>query len=119
MSLAHPQAFLRLSGFLLQPFWYHIPRRILPIPPTPAVFDERVIDVGATGEEHIDKRAPVLVEAVSLKRHVLTKDQLRSGLLRSLAVGLVILRAVNPAEPDTLGVLVVQDFDGVTINHTD
>ena len=90
-----------------------------PIPPTPAVYDQCVVDICAIQQKHISKSAPVLVEAVSLERHVLTKDQLRSGLLRSLAVGLVILRAVNPAEPDTLGVLVVQDVDGVTINHTD
>ena len=34
------------------------------IPPAPAVFDERVIDVGAIQQEHISKGAPVLVEIV-------------------------------------------------------
>src|SRR5262249_37261265 len=44
-----PQPFLRLSGFLLQPFKYRISRRILPIPPAPAVFDHHVIEIHATG----------------------------------------------------------------------
>lgn len=50
-----PQTLPRFSRFLLQPFEARIPQRILPIPPAPApaLFDERVIDVGATGREHI------------------------------------------------------------------
>jgi hypothetical protein len=44
-----PQPFLGLSRVLLQPFQHRIPRRILPIPPAPTVFDQRVIDVGAIG----------------------------------------------------------------------
>jgi len=50
-------------------------RRILVIPPAPAVFNERVIDLGGIGQEYIGKRALVLVCAVSLERHILTKDQ--------------------------------------------
>jgi hypothetical protein len=41
-----PQAFLGLSRFLLKSFKFRISWRILPIPPTPAVFDQRVVDVG-------------------------------------------------------------------------
>ena len=67
--------FLRLSCFLLQPFQHRIPRRILPIPPAPAVFDQRVIDVGAIGQEHIGKGAPVLVVAVGLERDFLPEDE--------------------------------------------
>jgi hypothetical protein len=47
MSPGNPQAFLGFSCFLLQPFKHCISWRILPIPPAPAVFDQRVIDVGA------------------------------------------------------------------------
>jgi len=64
----NPQAFLALSRFLLQPFQHRIPRRILSIPPAPAVFDECVVDIGAIKEEHISQGAPVLVVAVGLKR---------------------------------------------------
>jgi hypothetical protein len=38
-------------------------RRIFPIPPAPALFDQQVIDVGAIRQEHIPKGAPVLVVA--------------------------------------------------------
>jgi hypothetical protein len=50
-------------------------RRILVTAPAPALFDQRVIDVGGIGQEHIGKRALVLVCAVSLDRHILTKNQ--------------------------------------------
>jgi len=40
--------------------------------PAPAVLDQRVIDVGAIRQEHIGKGAPVLVQAVSLKRDFLS-----------------------------------------------
>jgi len=73
MSRTNPQSFLRLSRFLLQPFQHGIPRRILPIPPAPACFDQLVIDVRATQQEHIGKRAPVLVEAVGLDGDFLLK----------------------------------------------
>jgi hypothetical protein len=56
-----PQAFLRLSCFRLQSFEHGIPWCILPIPPAPAVFDQRVIDVGAIRQEHISKGASVAI----------------------------------------------------------
>src|SRR5712692_981712 len=40
-----PQPFPPLSCFLLQHFLHRIPRRIFPVPPAPALFDQRVIDV--------------------------------------------------------------------------
>lgn len=66
----------------------------------PAVFDQGVIDVGAIEETHIGKGAPIFVEAVGLKGHVLAIDQCGSGLLRSLAIGLPFLGAIDAAEED-------------------
>ena len=70
----NPQAFLRLSRFFLQPFQHGITWRILPIPPAPPLFDECVIDVGATRQEHMGKGAPVLVLAVGLKDDIFPED---------------------------------------------
>ena len=55
-----PQAFLRFSCFLLQPFQHRIPWRIFPIPPTPAIFDQLMVDVGAIRQEHIGKGAAAM-----------------------------------------------------------
>ena len=55
--------------------------RILPIPPTPAVFDECVIEVGAIQHEHVCKGVFVLVLAVGLDGHVFLKGEGRSGVL--------------------------------------
>jgi hypothetical protein len=70
-----PQPFLNLSRSVLQRFEYGIPRRIFPIPPAPAVFDERVIDVGPIGQEHIGEGAPVPVETVGLDGIVFPKGE--------------------------------------------
>jgi hypothetical protein len=40
-------------------------------------------------------------------------------LLRSFAVGLAFLRAVDAVEPDAFGVVVVQDFNGVAVEDGD
>jgi len=40
-------------------------------------------------------------------------------LLRSHAVGLAFLGAINPAEADAFRVLVVQDFEGVAVEDGD
>ena len=53
-----------------------VPPRILPIPPAPAVFDQRVVDVRSVRQEHVSKSSPVLVETVSLERDFFSKDQL-------------------------------------------
>jgi hypothetical protein len=48
---------------LLEPCEFCIPWRVFPIPPAPAVFDQRVIDVGALVQDHIPNDARVLVVA--------------------------------------------------------
>jgi len=53
-----------------------------PIPTAAVLFDERVIDVGPIGQEHISNRATLLGEAVSLKR-----DFLRVRLHRRCLLG--------------------------------
>ena len=63
-----PQPFLGVSHFLLKPFKYRIPWRILPVPPAPAVFDQRIVNVGAIRWKYIGKGAPVLVKAMRLER---------------------------------------------------
>ena len=72
-----------------------------------------------SGREHIGKGAPVLVVAVRLERDFFPEDEVRGGLLRSLAVGLAFLWAVDAAEADTFRVVVVQDFDGVAVEDGD
>ncbi len=78
-----------------------------------------MIDVSAIGQEHISNRAPVLVLAKGLKRDFLPEGEVRGGLLRSFAIGLAFLRAVDPAEADAFGFVVVQDFNGVAVDHGD
>ncbi len=50
---------------------------------------------------HIGQGAPVLVEAVRLKRDFLPKGKVRGGLLGFLAVGLGLLRTVDPVQAQT------------------
>jgi len=57
--------FLAFLASFSKPFQHRIPRRILPIPPPPAVFGQRVIHVGAIKQEHLGKGTPVLVLAVN------------------------------------------------------
>ena len=45
----------------------------------------------------------------------LPKTSSEGGLLGLLPVGLPLLWAVNPVEPDTFSAVVVQDVDGVTV----
>ena len=61
-------------------------RRILLIPPAPAVFDQRVIDVRAVGEQHISKRTSVLALAVCLEPDLFPDGEFRGGVLGLLAV---------------------------------
>ena len=58
-----------------------VPRRILPIPPAPAVFDEFVGEVCAVEQEHVSQRPPVLVLAVSLERDFFAEGAARGGVL--------------------------------------
>jgi hypothetical protein len=40
-------------------------------------------------------------------------------LFGSLAVGLALLRTIDPAEPNAFRVVIVQDFDGVAVEDGD
>ena len=60
-----PQAFLGFSCVLLQPFQNRIIWRILSITPAPAVFDQRVSDVGPIGQKHISNGASVAILPVA------------------------------------------------------
>ena len=82
MSLTHPQAFLRLSCILLEPREFCIPGSVFPIPPTPAVFDQRVIDVGPIRQKHIGKGVSRLVAAVHLEDDFLTEGRSWAGVVR-------------------------------------
>ena len=93
------------------PFQDRVPRRILPIPPTPAVLDQRVIDVGAIGQQHIGEGASSLVAAVRLERHFLPEDEVRGSLLGSLGEGLALLRAVGAAEADAFRMVIMQAIE--------
>jgi hypothetical protein len=57
----------------------------------------------------------VRIDAVCLERDFFPKDQLWGGLLRSRAVGLAFLWAVDVAQTDAFRLSVVQDFEGVAI----
>lgn len=73
-ALDQPTNLLGFSCFLLQPFQHRVCRRILPIPPTPTVFDQRMVDVSAIQQEDVSKGAPVSVLAVGLKDNISSKD---------------------------------------------
>ncbi len=64
-----------------------------------------------------DKYGRTLAEG--LKRDFLPKDKCRGGLLRSLAVGLAFLWAVDAVEADAFRVLVMKDFDSVAVKDGD
>ena len=57
------------------------------------MLDEFVIDVAAIGQEHSGKGAPVLVEAVSLKRDFFPKGEVRG---RSVSLACDNPVAANP-----------------------
>jgi hypothetical protein len=56
---------------------------IFPIPPAPAIFDQRVIGVGSIGQNHLADRAPKLVLAECVESHFFPEDELRGGVLVS------------------------------------
>ncbi len=91
----------------------------MPIPPTPAVFDQRVIDVGPIGQTHIGKDASRPIAAVRLEENFFSKHHLGRGLLGLMAVLLTLLRAVNAAETDTFRVSVVEDFNDIAVKDGD
>jgi hypothetical protein len=53
------------------------------MPPAPAVFDQRVIDVGAIGQDHVSNGALVLVEAIGLKCDFFPEGEVSDGVLGS------------------------------------
>ncbi len=52
-----------------------MPRRVLPIPPAPALPDEFVIQIHPIGQDHLSQDAFVLVKAVCLDGDFFTKGQ--------------------------------------------
>ncbi len=110
-----PQAFPRLLRFVSQHFQHRIPQRILPIPPAPAFLYELLIEIQAIGQDHDSKDAFVLVVTVGLDSDLLAERQLRSGVLRSCAERLALLRAGDHAETNALCVIVVQAFESVAV----
>jgi hypothetical protein len=79
------QSFPPHSCFLLQPFEHRISRRILPLPPAPALSDEFLIEIHPIGQEYIGNRALILVVAISLERDFFPKGEVRGDLIGSLA----------------------------------
>ena len=77
-----------------------------------------MIDLCPVSQEHIGNGPTVLVFPVRLERDFLAEHELRRGLLRLLAVGLTLLRAVNPVEADSFSAGVVQDFDRVAVEDS-
>ena len=104
---------------LLESLKLSISRRIFPIPPTPAVLDEHVVDVSSVPQVHVCKGAPVLILPVGLKNDISPEDERSRRLLRSFAEGLAFLRAVDATEADTFSVSVVQDFNRVAVEDGD
>jgi len=114
-----PQSPLGGPCFSFQPLEGHITESIVPIPPRETGGHELVVKVLAIGEQDIAECAPVPIPAVCLHGHVPTEHQLRRELLGLRAVGLSLLRAINPIEPDLLSRAVVQDLDGITVRDPD
>jgi len=77
------------------------------------LLNEFLIEVHSIGQEHVGKG--VLVEAVRLERHILTKNQRCRGLLGIVPKGLAFLWAVNPAKEDTFSAVILQDFERVVV----
>ena len=71
------------------------------------------------GLDQLSDRSLVLVLAVALDDYFFPKDEGRGGVRGVFAVGLVPLRAVDPAETDTFRLLIVQDFDGIAVENED
>jgi len=70
-----------------------------------------VIDVGPIGQQHIGEGASSLVAAVRLEDDFFSKHHRGRRLLGLMAVRLALLRAVDAAEANTFGVLVVQAIE--------
>jgi hypothetical protein len=75
------------------------------MPPTPAVFDQRMIDVGPIGQTHISKEAARPIAAVRLEENFFPKHHRGRRLLGLVAVWLTLLGAVDATQTDAFGVL--------------
>ena len=78
-----------------------------------------MVDVGAIRQDHIGNGPSILVFAECLKRDFFPIDQCRSGLLRSLAISLAFLRAIDAVEADAFVLVVVQDLNRVAVEDGD
>ena len=83
------------------------------------MLDEFLIKVHPIWQDHPANGVRVLVVAMSLDHDFFSKDEDRGGLLRFLAVGLALLRAVDAIEADASRALVVEDFEGVAAEDGD
>ena len=115
----NPQPFLGLSCILLESIEFSIHRRILLIPPTQPVIHQHVVDIRSIRQEHISNGASVLILAECLDRDFFPEGQFRGCLLRAIAIGLDLFRAVYAIEPYAFSMGVVQDFDGVAVEDED
>ena len=110
-----PQAFPGFSCVLLQPFKHRISRRILPIPPAPALLDEFLIEVHPIGQDHIPKDAFVLVVAVGLDGDFFPKGKLKGSVLGVFAIGLTFFGTVDAVKTDAVSMVAVQYFESVAV----
>ena len=83
------------------------------------MLDEFLIEIHATGQDHIPDGALVLVVTIGVDGDFLPEGKGRDGSLGVVAVGLPFLRAVDAIEADTFRALVVQDFDRVAVEDRD
>ena len=71
------------------------------------------------GQDQVSNGVPVFVVTVGLDGDVLPEAEVSDGVLGIVAVGLALLRAVDPAEADVFGLLVVQNLDRVAVEDGD
>ena len=76
---------------------------MLPIPPTPTFCDQRVIDVGAIGQDHVSKGAFVLGVTIGLECGFFTEGEVCDSVLGS------------PKNPFHISSSNLSNFDQITI----
>ena len=96
-----------------------MPWRKFPILPTPAVFDQRVVDVGPIGETDIGKDASGPIAAVRPEEDFSPKHHGGRGLLGLMAVRLTFLWTVDATQTDAFGAPVVEDFNDIAVKDGD
>jgi hypothetical protein len=65
------------------------------------LLDEFLVEIHATGQDHIPNGALVLFVTIGVDGDFLPEGKGRGGVLGVVAVGLPLLRAVDSAEADT------------------